>query len=98
MTNPFKKSDEKLTQMQTKVEQTKLIMLDNVGKAFDNEQQLGELDKKAERLKENAQQFDDGAKKLRQQQRNRYYKMLLCIIGFVIVIIGFILLGIYSRN
>uniref|UniRef100_A0A3P9J6C5 Vesicle-associated membrane protein 5 n=1 Tax=Oryzias latipes TaxID=8090 RepID=A0A3P9J6C5_ORYLA len=80
-----------LQQMQDDVEEVKVIMLDNLQKADERKEKMGNLEDRAEELLEQSKKFEKRTNTLRQQKwwENKKTKIFLAI-G---VVAGLIILG-----
>lgn len=84
-----------LRQAQDDVEEVKVIMLDNLNKADERSAKLGELENRADELRQKGEAFSRTSAKVKQKKRweNNKYKVIIAavisvvVIGIIVVII-----------
>ncbi|XP_008282393.1 vesicle-associated membrane protein 5 isoform X1 [Stegastes partitus] len=88
----------RLQQTQDDVEELKDIMLDNLNKADERNEKLGELENRAEDLLERGKAFEKNTKQLKTQTEsgNRRMRMLFIAVGVVgaLIIVGLIIFAV----
>lgn len=82
----------KLLEVQDKVDEVRIVMKDNVKQALNNVESMGDMEAKAERFENQAQQFKTGSTNLKKMMRCRYYKVNVIIAVLVIAVITYIVL------
>jgi uncharacterized membrane protein (DUF106 family) len=83
-----------LTKVKLQTNEVHGILAQNVNRAFDNQQQIAQLDVNAERLEEEAKRMKDKSSGLNQSMCRQKYKIMLIIIVILIIILACI--GLYA--
>ncbi|XP_053727866.1 vesicle-associated membrane protein 5 [Synchiropus splendidus] len=85
----------RLQQAQEEAEEVKMIMLDNMNKADERADKLGDLEEKAEELLNSGKTFEKKSNKIKEKKRWEHNKMkiVLGVVGGVILatVIGLII-------
>lgn len=90
--------DDKLAQVNLKVEGVKKTLQRNIELAIDRGEKIDEIADKSEILVTDAEKFRDSARNVRGMFCRRYYRMIGIIAAIVIVIILVIVLISYLKN
>jgi len=85
----------KLADVQSKVEEVKTVMKDNVNKTLENVEKLEDLESKSETIENSAKQFEKGARGMQLSMKCRYYKMtaIIALLIIAILLIIFVPIG-----
>jgi len=85
----------KLADVQSKVEEVKTVMKDNVNKTLENVEKLEDLESKSETIENSAKQFEKGSRGLNLSMRCRYYKMtaIIALLVIAVLLIIFVPIG-----
>ncbi|XP_035022286.1 vesicle-associated membrane protein 5 isoform X2 [Hippoglossus stenolepis] len=81
-----------LQQAQDEVEEVKVIMLDNLNKAEERSDKLGELEDRADVLLEGSKKFEKTSHQVKQKERWQNKKMKFVFIG-IGVVAGLVIIG-----
>lgn len=75
------------------------IMRENVGKALDRDVVLGDLEVKAENLRDGSARFEHSSRQLERQMCCKNFKVTMILVAVVLLIILFIvLMAVYSNR
>jgi len=90
----------KIADVQSKVDEVKTVMKDNVNKTLENVEKLEDLESKSETIENQSKQFEKNARGLSLGMRCRYYKMtmLIALLVIAILLIIFVPIGLKLRG
>ena len=89
---------DKLASVQTKVDNIKVTMQDNISKALANTDKIEDIDEKAVTLSESANKFKNMSGSLKNSMRCRYIKMIIIITLLVAAVLAVIIVPIVINN
>jgi hypothetical protein len=88
---------DKLSDVQVKVEQVRVVMRDNVDKAIDSVEKLKDMEIKAQHLEEDAETFELSASKVKRMMCIRKWKITGVIALVVVVILTIIIVPLVTK-
>jgi|WetSurMetagenome_2_1015567.scaffolds.fasta_scaffold1023373_1 hypothetical protein len=88
-------NDAKVNEIQNKVDEIKLAMVDNLGKVIERGEKIDDLGEKALALENTARIFNNGAKKVKRRMCMDNFKILVCYGLIAAVVILCLVLLIY---
>jgi len=86
MYNYQRPSDDKIRDVNLKVNEVKIEIQKNIEKVIERGEQIDILDKKAEDLEYNSNRFHDQSRKLKRKQCIKNVKLSVCI-GLILIIV-----------
>lgn len=86
--------EDKLSQLNSKVDEVKVVMQDNVGIALDNVESAKAMEDKAARLEDQGNEFNQRAVSVRRRMQCDYYKVTALIAAVLIIIIIIIVVSV----
>lgn len=97
--SPIKnKGDEKIIEIKSQIDKTKTIMMENVERVIERGENLDSLQTKSEKLQEDALDFRNKSKSLKEKMCMREYKIKFMILLLILVVIGVLIGIIYATK
>jgi len=88
----------KIAEVQARVDEVKNVMRENVEHTLENVQKLEELETKSETIQHSAKLFEKNASGLKSQMMWRYIKMTMLIVLLIGAILAIILIPIFAKR